>query len=94
MAYRTKIWGSQHVPFISKFHWDSAGMHLPSRKTALIASSTLHSPAMNHIIMVWQRPGFMMRVKTATTASFGIPNDRIPNGKPTSVQKVTLSCCA
>jgi hypothetical protein len=38
-----------------------------------------------HNIMACIRLGFSMRVNTATTASFGTPNDRTPGKKATMV---------
>lgn len=49
---------------------------------------------MPHKIILWVLLGFMICVRKATTASFGIPNDITPGPKPITVQNIAFECCS
>ena len=53
-----------------------------------------HRIAIPHRIIRWILLGFIICVRKATTASFGMPKDIRPGPKPMTVQNIALECCS
>lgn len=92
VAHHIKIHGLQHFRSSEKSHCDAAGVHWAKWKTTQRNKLKTHSEAIPHKMIRWIRLGFMMWVRKATTASFGIPNDITPGPKPITVQNIALEC--
>lgn len=85
---------SKHVPSTEKSHSERAGLHLPKR-TPMVAKSVnwhhMQMPQRNHL---WNLLGFRRRVRRATTAILGRPNDKTPGQKPAVVHKMAPCFCS
>ena len=49
---------------------------------------------MPHNAILWIRLGFIICVRKATTASFGMPKLITPGPNPITVQNMALECCS
>ena len=85
MEYFTRIHGSMHVRSMPMVHIARVGVHCPKRMPTQPIKLSWQKMARNHMKAAWSREGFIIRVKSATTASLGSPKDKMPGQNATMV---------
>lgn len=78
---------------MEKSHWDWTGLHCANRMMMHTAKLSMQHPARPQRMTCCNRPGFMMRVSKATTASLGMPKAMTPKGNPNIVKRIASCFC-